>query len=238
METLKILMTGANSDLGYPLAHELFHKGHRLYLHYHKNAHALETLKGDSVFLYKADLSEDRNCAELVNNAVDHMHGIDVVINVIGPYVEHNLLTLSPKEWRMIIDLNLNVTFSVSAFSLPHIMHAKGHIINFCYDGVEAIRSWHIATAYGAAKAGVAILTKSLANALASVGARANAICPGYIDFGKFKDASDELLRKIPMGRYAAPEEVVQLITWLIEESPIYITGALLPIGGGFEHDR
>lgn len=237
MEKLKILITGANSDLGCPLAHALFHHNHTLYLHYHTNAQALESLKSETVFFHKADLTHDEKAEELVNKAESHMQGIDVIINMIGPYIEQDLLTITPKEWRKVIDLNLNVAFSMSSFCLPHIKHSKGHIINFCYDGVEAIRSWHMATAYGAAKAGVAILTKSLASTLGSFGARANAICPGYIDFGKFENA-EELLRNLPMGRFATPKEVIELILWLIENSPSYITGALLPIGGGFEHGR
>ena len=74
---------------------------------------------------------------------------------MIGPYFEKDLLEMTSKEWKMTMDLNLNVVFTMCSLAQEDIQKNKGHILNFCYDGVENIRSWKNATAYAAAKAGL-----------------------------------------------------------------------------------
>lgn len=233
----RILIVGASSDLGKPIADALSENGHSLVLHYNRNAERLESLQSDSVFLKRADLCNEEEAQGLFDFTMSSLGGLDVLINMIGPYIERDVLELSPSEWKMMVDLNLNVVFTMCSLSLPQIRENRGHILNFCYDGVDSIRSWKKATAYGAAKAGLAILTKSLANALAPHGARVNAICPGYIDSESFsEDKRKALVESLPQRRLAHPSEVVSLVRWVVEDSPSYINGALLPIGGAWEH--
>lgn len=98
-------------------------------------------------------------------------------------------------------------------------------------------RSWQEATPYAAAKAGLAVLTKSLASALAPKGVRVNAICPGYLEFGKFSEEKKKALEQIiPARRLGTPEEIVNVTRWLLSESPHYLNGSFISIGGAWEH--
>lgn len=233
----RVLIIGASSDLGFPIAEKLYKQGHSLFLHYHSQSKKLETLASKNVFLSKADLRKENEAQLLFENAKHKLDGIDILINMIGPYFEKDILSMNPEEWKSMIDLNLNTIFTSCYFAIPEIQKNKGHILNFCFDGVENLRSWKNATAYAAAKTGLAVLSKSLATALAPHGARVNVICPGYVDSETFSPEKREaIIQKIPQGRMANTEEIVSLVSWLIEESPSYINGALIPIGGAWEH--
>jgi NAD(P)-dependent dehydrogenase (short-subunit alcohol dehydrogenase family) len=143
---------------------------------------------------------------------------------------------MPPQHWKNMIDLNLHVAYSVSHFACPHLAATQGHILNFTYAGVENLTAWPSATAYATAKAGLAILTKSLAQSLAPKGVRVNSISPGWIDFGKFPvEKLQRIEKKIPMGRLGRPNEVVELAEWLLTKSPEYLTGAIISLGGGLE---
>lgn len=94
-----------------------------------------------------------------------------------------------------------------------------------------------MSTAYGAAKAGIVVLTKALAVSLAPLGVRVNAICPGLIEAGESAAPErEEMARQIPLGRPGKPHEIADVLTWLVTESPSYVTGALIPVAGAWEY--
>lgn len=165
------------------------------------------------------------------------VHGrLHAVINTIGPYQEQDLLTMEPPSWRDMIDLNLNVAFTTSHFAIPFLIENKGQILNFTYSGADNLTAWPQAAAYASAKAGLAVLTKSLAHALGSKGVRVNAISPGRIDFGKFtEDEQREFKGQVPMGRLGQPMEVVDLAQWIMMESPEFMTGSMIALSGAQE---
>lgn len=239
MQTKKILITGASSDIGFKIVSDLIDSNYKIYGHYFNNSSNLETLKqsNKNLHLHQANLSDDLEAQKLVNDANNTLDGIDILINMIGPFEHIDLLDLTPSQWRKMIELNLNVTFSVSHYACNYLKHKNAQIINFCYAGVENIRSWTGATHYAAAKAGVAILTKSLAVSLGRFGTRVNAICPGYIDFGKFPAGTDtKVIPQIPQARFGHAYEVVQAVKALLENTPQYMTGSLISVAGAWEH--
>jgi 3-oxoacyl-[acyl-carrier protein] reductase len=186
--------------------------------------------------LFQADLSQDKEVQEFVRRTKDKFGRVDVLINMIGPFSEAKVLEQSPAAWRDSIELNLNVVYSSCYHFQKEIANSQGQVINFGYAGIENLTAWANATSYAAAKAGLGVLTKSMAQAMAPYGVRVNAICPGWIDSGHFDDSKKEkILASIPIGRIGRPEEVSELLQWLIFDSPTYITGALIPIGGAIE---
>ena len=234
---MNIVILGASSDLGRPISEALAKQGHDLVLHFARNSEKIAHLTSAKATPLQADLTNPQSFQNFSEKAITTLSKVDTLINMIGPYSESPLLELTPTQWKQTLDFNLNVIFESCFLFKNQILKNKGHIINFCYDGVENIRSWENATAYAAAKAGLAILTKSLARAMAPHGARVNAICPGYIDSEHFSLETREMLNQsIPSGRMGQANEIVSLLSWLVNESPSYMTGALLPIGGAWEH--
>jgi len=143
---------------------------------------------------------------------------------------------LTPTEWEQQIHFNLNLNFHLSYFLKDQLIQSKGQIINFGYAGVEGLRAHLDAAPYGAAKAGLVVLTKTLASWLAPHGVRVNAISPGLIEEAAAEGSEREAMAAaIPLGRKGSPQEVAELLVWILTESPSYLTGSVLPMAGAWE---
>lgn len=235
---LSVLITGASSDIGFCIVKHLLEHQFNVIGQYHSNLNQLTNLNFSNLHLIKANLSEFNQAEMLVKKAIDNFGKLDALINVIGPYFEKDLLSTTPEEWRNIVEANLNFAFTMSHYAQNELIKNRGRIINFCYAGVENIRAWTNATSYAAAKAGLAVLTKSLAVALAPHQVSVNAICPGYVNFGQFDEDEMRLhAQKIPQGRMCRPDEIVSTVAWLLTESPTHLTGAFINLAGAWEHD-
>lgn len=231
-----IFISAASSDLGLVIVKKLLDLGHQIVAHYSSNSAKLKELESPNLMIIQADLSDDREVEAMAATAIKKFGRIDVLINMIGPYSETNILEETPANWRRSIELNLNVIFATCHYFQVELMRNKGHILNFGYAGVEQISGWPSATAYAAAKARLAVFTKSLTQAMGPHGVRVNAICPGWMDNGHIPESKlQKVLTQIPQSRLGRPSEIADVVHWLIDESPSYITGALLPIGGGIE---
>ena len=236
------LITGASSDTGQALAISLAASGFNIAAHYHSNLEAVRVVEdearkcGVQVGLFCYDLVEPKQAKEMVTAVVKQFNRIDVLVNTIGPSYRRDILEVTPEEWSEAISLNLHTAFNVSYFAKEHICASKGHIINFAFAGVESLRAWRQHTGYGAAKAGIVVLTKSLATSLAPFGVRVNAISPGLIEAGTAMDEKrQELSRQVPFGKLGRPGEIAEVVKWLVTESPSYLTGALIPVAGAWE---
>jgi 3-oxoacyl-[acyl-carrier protein] reductase len=242
MNAKTALITGASSDVGKAVALSLAACGFNIAAHYHSNLTAVRVIKnevgkyGVQAMLYRHDLKQSRQAKEMVDAVMSQFSSIDVLVNTIGPFYLKDVLEFTPEEWSEIIDLNLNIAFNVTYFAREQICASKGHIINFAFSGAEHLRAWSMATAYGAAKAGIVILTKTLATSLASTGVRVNAICPGLIEESwQSKQNREQLACKVPVGRLGRPDEIAETVKWLVTDSPLYVTGALIAVAGAWE---
>ncbi|MGR8940705.1 MAG: SDR family NAD(P)-dependent oxidoreductase [Gammaproteobacteria bacterium] len=241
MKTL--VVTGSTSGIGMDVSLALADRGAQLVLHYHANRQkadqmaALLDRKGGAYGFYRTDLARPENAEALIAHALDRFGRIDGLINIVGPFVYRNVLELTPKEWQADIDLNLNCCFYTCHYALDALRSSQGQIINFAFSGVENIKSWPMSAGYCAAKAGVAVLTKSLATALAQDHVRVNAICPGLTEDQDINaEERQAMAAQIPYGRPVMPEEIAKTVAWLVYDSPEIITGSLLTISGGWEY--
>lgn len=239
MNTKTALITGASSGIGQAVATSLAAYGFNIAAHYHSNLTAVQAVEnkarecGVQAGLFCYDLAQPGQAKEMVDAVVKQFSSIDVLVNTIGPFYFGDILKVTPEEWSEAINMNLHITFNVTYFAREHICASKGHIINFAFAGAENLKALRMLAAYGAAKAGIVVLTKSLAASLASSGVRVNAICPGLIE--AVFATEEEIARRVPLGRLGRPDEVAEVVKWLVTESPAYLTGALIAVAGAWE---
>lgn len=196
-----------------------------------------------------ADITDEKQVAEMVAAANEAMGGLNVLCNNAGAVFGMNLtFMISPADWRKMIDINLTGTFIVSAAVAKLMMKSGkgGSIINTA--------SWRgrypaqFLGAYCAAKAGVLSLTEVMALELSHQKIRVNAICPGKVDtemermgwgikadaFGKtVEEIKKEEEAKIPLGHIASPKDISNLVAFLASDDSSYMTGQALYITGG-----
>ena len=131
-----------------------------------------------------------------------------MLINLIGPFEPILLQALSPQQWREQMHLNLDLVFYMTHHAKNYLALSKGHVVNFAFAGAELIKARTTATAYCIAKAGVLVLTKSFAAALASEGIRVNALSPGVMSSPFRSPARMELIKTIPSNREGHTQEL------------------------------
>jgi 3-oxoacyl-[acyl-carrier protein] reductase len=222
---------------------ERFLKEGALVLAFDSNAANLEAshrewAAGDRVMTWVGDVRQRADIQAAIDAAVERWGRIDILANVAGIAREDHFLELEPDKWQQIIDVNLTGVFNVAQLvARQMVKQGGGVIINMASkNGIAAeVKYAH----YNASKAGVILLTKTMALDLADHNIRVNAVAPGYIltpmaqeidppDFMEFyKD------RLIPLGRLGAPEDVAGAFAFLAGDDAKFITGHTLVIDGG-----
>lgn len=238
-----ILITGASSEIGRSIALELASSGSSLALHCHRNKSALADMqkslaeRGCLSHMMSYDLTRADHAKAMVEEVIGQFGRVDVLINVVGPFLYRDVTQMTPEEWQEIIALNLHTCFNVTHHAEPYLCDTRGHIVNFAFSGVENIKAWTMSAAYCAAKTGVAVLTKSLAAALAPKGVRVNAICPGLVEESSATEAERQsMAEQIPLGRPVRPQEIARTVRWLITDSPESMTGSFIAVSGAWEY--
>ncbi len=159
-----------------------------------------------------------------------------ILINNAGITKDNLFLRMSEEEWLKVINTNLSGVFRLTKACIKFMLKMRwGRIINI--SSVIAF-SGNVGQAnYAAAKAGIIGFTKSLAQEVASRGVTVNAIAPGFIDTDMTKslpiEFKEQLLNKIPMGRFGSVEEVAKAVMFLVSENSSYITGNTIHVNGG-----
>ncbi len=198
-----------------------------------------EWAAGDRVISYVGDVRKRADVQAAVDAAVARWGRIDVLANVAGVAREDHFLEMEPTEWQRIIDINLTGVFNVAQLVARQMAKQPegGVIINMASkNGIAGeVKYAH----YNASKAGVILLTKTMALDLADNNIRVNAVAPGYIltpmaaeiDPPEFMDFYKE--RLIPLGRLGRPEDVAGAFAFLASDDAQFMTGHTLVIDGG-----
>ena len=164
----------------------------------------------------------------------------DVLVNAAGILRRHELLEHPLDEWTMTLDVNLKAAFRLSRDFAARLIGARepGAIVNVC--SIEAFTAARAHAAYTASKGGVLMLTRAFALELAPHGIRVNAIAPGVTETSmnavlrEDPERAAQLRKPIPMGRFGKPSEQADAIAFLVSDGASYITGAVLPVDGGW----
>ena len=235
------LVTGASSGIGAATAIAFADAGWEVMAAGRDEGRLAEVADvSDAIATWTGELLESEDCDELIADTIDEYDAIDCLVNSAGILVRADTAETSDDEWRDTMTINLDVPFYLSRAALPHLISSGGSIVNISsYWGVQAGEQ---AAAYGVSKAGLIMLSKSMAKDYGREGIRVNAVCPGGVDTpmlaqGAEDNDVDEFLEKVasfsPNGRIATPEDVANLVLFLAGDSAQQINGAALSIDGG-----
>lgn len=186
-----------------------------------------------------ADVSDADSLQALADATIEEFGKVDILVNAAGRTVRRPTLEVSDAEWNEIMDTNLTgMLRACRVFGYYMIARRYGRIINI--GSLTSVVALYEVAAYGASKAGVAALTKSLAVEWAPHNVCVNAILPGVfrtaLNEGLLDgtDRGRELLMRTPMRRFGQPEEVAGAAVFLASEAASFVTGHLLAVDGGF----
>jgi NAD(P)-dependent dehydrogenase (short-subunit alcohol dehydrogenase family) len=195
--------------------------------------------RGRRSLVITADVADADSIQSLADAVLRAFGNVDILVNAAGRVIRRPTLEVSDAEWEEILDTNVTgMLRACRAFGRHMIERRYGRIINI--GSLTSVVALHEVAAYGASKAAVAALTKSLAVEWAPHGVCVNAILPGVIRTALNEglldgtDRGRELLIRTPMRRFGLPEEMAGAAVFLASDAASFVTGHLLAVDGGF----
>ena len=194
------------------------------------------TERGGQALAIRCDVSDPVAAVNLVDQVEAAWGRIDVLINGAGPYHRRPLLEETIEGWQEMFDGNLHPIFFLARAVIPGMKaRTSGRIITFSMANADRMLSQPDITAHYIAKAGVLILTRTLAKLLAPYGVTVNAVSPGFIDSGSAP--AEELAgmaARIPAGYIGTIDDVVSAVRYLLSDEARYVNGANIQISGAW----
>jgi 2-dehydro-3-deoxy-D-gluconate 5-dehydrogenase len=225
------VVTGASRGIGRAAAERLLELG--------ADVATIQRSQGPGVFV-AADLSDAEATERAVSEAADRLGRVDIAVLSAGTIVRAPALELSVEDLRHVLEVNLVGAFVASRAAARRMVEQGdgGRIVH-----IASLMSFHAGVntaAYAASKGAVAQLTMAQSNEWAPLGIRVNAVAPGWVetelttalreDAARFADIS----ARIPIGRWAAPEDVAGAVAFLCLPESEYVTGVVFPVDGGW----
>jgi pteridine reductase len=233
------LVTGASRRIGAAIARRLHAAGMRVAIHYRgsqgdalKLCSELNALRADSAAVFQADLIAAATPAELVGSVIDWSGSLAVLVNNASTFYPTPLGEIDEANWTDLVGSNLKAPLFLAQAAAPHLRSANGCIVNII--DIHARRPLKDHHVYGAAKAGLVMLTRSLARALAPE-VRVNGVAPGAIAWpedGMTDEIKEIILEQVPLGRSGDPADIANAVLFLVCEAS-YSTGQVIAIDGG-----
>jgi pteridine reductase len=229
------LVTGSAKRLGRAVALRLAQEGADVVVHYHSSqAEARETVSeveklGRRGIALAADLASVSEIQRLFQQTFDHFGRLDILVNNAANFLPTEFASTSEKLWNESLDTNLKAPFFCAQAAAPLLKQSRGVIINFA--DIGGLLPWPGYIPHCVSKAGVIMLTKCLAKALAP-DVRVNAIAPGTITMSE--DPSEwetDFIRRTPLHRPGTTEDVADAVSFLVHSN--FVTGQVLVLDGG-----
>jgi NAD(P)-dependent dehydrogenase (short-subunit alcohol dehydrogenase family) len=241
-----VLVTGATSGIGRACAVRFAAAGARVAAVGRKEE-ALATLSkeianiGGDILRLQADLSRETDAEGVVSQTLEHLGGVDVLVNAAGHIASGTIEDTSLEAWDAMLNINLRAVFHLMQKAAPALIKRRGNIVNV--SSVTGLRAFPGVLAYCVSKAGVDQLTRCAALELAPRGVRVNAVNPGVVvteihrrggmtdeQYAAFLDRSKQTH---PLGRVGEAHEIAELVLFLASDRASWITGATYSIDGG-----
>ena len=250
------LVTGSTSGIGLAIARAYAKQGADIVINgfgdkdgIEKERSGIESDFGVRALYSGADMSKGPEIVAMIADAEAKLGSVDILVNNAGIQFVSPIEDFPPEKWDQIIAINLSATFHAIRAAVPGMKARKwGRIVNTA--SAHALVASPFKSAYVSAKHGIAGLTKTVALETATFGITANAICPGYVwtplvekqipetmaarGMTKEQVINDVLLHAQPTKQFVTVEEVADLAVYLASNSARSITGAIIPIDGGW----
>jgi glucose 1-dehydrogenase len=245
LEGRRALVTGANSGIGRGIALRLASEGASVVVNYLTHPEAADEVVGEieragtKGLAIKADVSDEGEVEEMFRQAAEALGGLDILVNNAGMEMRRPFLEMPLEDWRKVIDVDLTGPFLCAqrAARLMVKSGASGSIVNIT--SVHQRIPWGGYAHYCAAKAGLEMLTKTIALELATQKVRINSVAPGAIatpineDVWSDPELMRDLLSKIPARRVGEVEEIASVVAFLCSDEASYMTGSTVYVDGG-----
>jgi len=236
------VITGGARGIGRAIALSLGEAGWPVTICYRTSAReAAETVeairqKGGRGQAVASDVSDAKAAEGLIRQVEKEWGRVDALINCAGPYHRVEILEETVEGWHAMFDNNLHPVFYLSRAVAPGMVARKwGRIVSFSMANADQLVAQPSVTAHYIAKAGVLVLTRSLARVLAPHGITVNAISPGFIDSGSApKEELAAMVKRIPAGYIGGTQDAVSVVRYLLSEEARYITGANIHLSGAW----
>lgn len=240
------LITGGGSGIGAATARRLAAAGHGVCVTGRRPEPLDDVAAEIGGLAVVADTGDADGMERAVAAAVDRLGGLDVLVCSAGTGASGAVADQTPERWARVIDTNLTGAFHACRAALPHLVESRGAVVTV--SSLAGLRAGPESAAYGASKAGLIMLTQSIAFDYGRRGVRANCVCPGWIRTPMADAQMDELAKRtggdreaayelanrlVPVRRPGTPEEVAEAIAWLASPASSYVNGAVLPVDGG-----
>ncbi len=241
------IITGASSGIGRATSLAFAGEGARVALISRNRKRLTEvatkiTENGGDEFLTPVDVTDTDELKKAFQKIMDHFGGrLDILVNAAGIIASGNIETTTLDDWDKMFAINVRSVFYLSQLAVPFLKKTKGTIVNV--SSVTGLRAFPNVLAYAASKAAVDQLTRSAALELAADGIRVNAVNPGVVvtelhrrggmDEKSYQEFLEHSKTTHPLGRVGKPEEVADLILFLVSSHANWITGVTYSIDGG-----
>ncbi len=233
------LVTGGARRIGAEIVRCLHAAGMDIALHYHSSEHdahrlrdELEAVRPGSVRLFQADLRDSAAIEEMARSASSAFARMDVLVNNASNFFATPLGSIDDSAFNALLDVNLKAPLFLAQALTPRLRESRGCIVNIA--DIYALVPLAGYAAYTAAKAGLVMLTRTLALELAPH-VRVNAIAPGAIlwpDSEPGEEARAAVLAKVPLGHTGDPADIAETVLFLVRDAH-YVTGQMIKVDGG-----
>lgn len=224
-----VLVTGGSRGIGLATARRLAADGHRVAVTH--RSEAPEGLLG-----VRCDVTSGADVDRAFSEVEEQQGPVEVLVSNAGITEDQLLLRMTEESFTRVLDTNLTAAYRVAKRASRSMLKARWGRLVFV-SSVVGLSGGAGQASYAASKSGLVGFSRSLARELGSRGITSNVVAPGYVDTdmtASLGDARrDEVLRSIPLGRTATPEEVAAVIAFLAGADADYVTGAVLPVDGG-----
>ena len=236
------IVTGSGSGIGEATARLMAREG-ALVIVADLNRAAAERVAGelDGAVACEVDVSDEASVVRMIETAVERFGGLDVLHNNATDSatnaVDTDIVTLDMAVFDRLVAVNLKGAFMGCKHAIPHMLaRGGGSIVNTA--SIDGFVGRGVRAAYGASKAGIVLLTKSVASQYGSRGIRCNAVAPGLVlTPGAVGNATPEYIAasavNYPMPRLCAPEDVAHAVVFLASDDAAYVNAATLMVDGG-----